>query len=306
MLSKIANRSALLPAAVVVALSLVLSFGYPQPVVERNRLMLAWLRLALLSEEPHRFYQMPLADATKSKFTVLAGRLGALCDASPEQSGAVCWRAQMARLIAAGADERDRPVQPGHRPGDAPRQEMLADVAGDLAYAEGRRDAAIEVWLAYLPASAIIYKAEAVLAQGDEDVAVRLLDGLKIERFPQPEGAHLAQVLVELGKLSLDRRQFAEAESYWRWAIIQSPERDTYYVGLGRALAGQQRWGEAAMAYQRAIRLAPDKAQHYLRLARVLIQAGEAEEALLALQRAGELEPDNAAVRRLLDRLGQK
>jgi tetratricopeptide (TPR) repeat protein len=178
---------------------------------------------------------------------------------------------------------------------------MLAQVAGDVAYAEGRYDAAVAIWSQHLPPIALIYKAETVLAHGDSQTAIALLTGIPEQRYPQPAGGRLAGVLVELGNATLDGSNFVDAESYWRWALIQSPGRDNYYVGLGRALAGQQRWDEAAAAYQAAIRLAPDKAQHYVRLARALMQMGEADQAILALRRAVDLEPDNAAALRLLD-----
>ena len=300
MLSKIAYRSALLPAAMVVALSLVLALTYLQPIVERNRLMLTWLRFVSLSEEPRRFYQTPLTHDTKSEFLALADRLDALCQASSGRTGAVCWRADMARLVATGV-QPDRPIQLNHARVDATGQMMLAQVAGDVAYAENRRAAAVAIWLQHLPPIALIYKAETVLAHGDSQTAIALLTGIPEQRYPQPAGGRLAGVLVELGNATLDGSNFVDAESYWRWALIQSPGRDNYYVGLGRALAGQQRWDEAAAAYQAAIRLAPDKAQHYVRLARALMQMGETDQAILALRRAVDLEPDNAAALRLLD-----
>ena len=304
MLSKIAYRSALLPAAVVVTLSLMVALTYLQPIVERNRLMLTWLRLVSLSEEPHRFYQTPHTAVTKYQFSTLAGRLDALCRASSGRAVAVCWRAEMARLVAADA-QLDQPVQLDRVGVDATRQMMLAHVAGDVAYAEGRSDAAVAVWSQSLPPDTLIYKAEIVLEQGDGETAARLLESVERRRFAQPAGGRLARVLVELGGASLDDSNFVDAESYWRWALIQSPERDTYYVGLGRALAGQQRWEEAAVVYQDAIQLAPDKVQHYLRLARALVQMGEADQAISVLEHAAELEPGNAAVQRLLNQLGQ-
>ena len=288
----------------VVALSLVLALTSLQPIVERNRLMLSWLRFVSISDEPHRFYQTPLTHNSKAEFLALAGRLETLCRASPGGAVAACWRADMARLVA-GEVQPDRPLQPGHSYVDTPRQMMLAQVAGDVAYAEERYDAAVAIWSQHLPPGALIYKAETVLEQGDIETAARLLDRLEWRRFPQPAGGRLTQVLVELANATLDNGDFIDAESYWRWAIIQSPQRDTYYVGLGRALAGQQRWGEAAVVYQDAIQLAPDKAQHYLRLARALVQMGKADQAILTLQRAAELEPANPAVQRLLNQLGQ-
>lgn len=305
MLSKIAYRSALLPAAVVVALGLVVALTYLQPIVERNRLMLTWLGLVSLSEEPHRFYQTPLTDATKYRFSTLAGRLEALCRAAPGGAVAVCWRAEMARLVAADAQPY-QPVQVDRVGVDATRQMMLAHVAGDVAYAEGRSDAAVAVWSQSLPPEMLIYKAEIVLEQGDGETAARLLERVERRRFAQPAGGRLARVLVELGNVGLDDGNFIDAEPYWRWALIQSPQRDTYYVGLGRALAGQQRWEEAAVVYRDAVQLAPDKVQHYLRLARVLVQMGEADQAISVLEHAAELEPGHAAVQRLLDWLGEE
>ena len=288
----------------VVALSLVLALTSLQPIVERNRLMLSWLRFVSISDEPHRFYQTPLTHNSKAEFLALAGRLEALCRASPGGAVAACWRADMARLVA-GEVQSDRPLQPGHSYVDAPRQMMLAQVAGDVAYAEGRYDAAVAIWSQHLPPIALIYKAETVLAHGDSQTAIALLTGIPGQRYPQPAGSRLARLLVELANSRLDGGNFVDAESYWRRALIQSPERDNYYVGLGRALAGQQRWGEAAVVYQDAIQLAPDKAQHYLRLARALVQMGKADQAILTLQRAAELEPANPAVQRLLNQLGQ-
>lgn len=223
----------------VTMLSLVLALRYIQPIVERNRLMLAWLHQALLSDEPHRFYQTPLTDTTIFEFSALAGQFDALCQSSPDKDAPVCWRAEMAHLTAGGA-QPDWSLQPAGSYTDA-RQMMLAHVAGDVAYTEGRRAAAVAIWAQHLPPASLIYKSQTMLALGDRQRAIALVARVPGRRFPQPVGGRLAQVLVELGNVHLESGRFVDAEFYWRWAIIQSPERDNYYVGLGRSLAGQQR-----------------------------------------------------------------
>jgi tetratricopeptide (TPR) repeat protein len=237
---------------------------------------------------------------------MLASHFEALCNAANSDQDGFCWRADMVRMITEISQD-DVLAQLDRYEPESTEQIMLAALAGDVSYANGDSDSAIEIWRQFLSAEMLVYRARVAVQRQDHRVAFALLASLGQGYVPDSgqQRTYLAAVLAQLARFSAESANFAEAELYWRWAALQLPEQAAYYYGLGQALAHQERWDEAAAAYVDAIDLDPNRAHFYAGLAHALVRLGETDQAVGAARRALELDPDNAAAQRLLQRLGQ-
>jgi tetratricopeptide (TPR) repeat protein len=294
------------PAVFVCVIGLALAFTGPLArAFGRNSLMLTWLHLMPRSTgESNLFLTSDLNGYPPSRFLALARQLEALCELAYSEEGEPCLRADIAHaLVDVSRDEilvrLDRYEQ-----GSTP-QLMLATFAGDTAYIQGDRDTAVEIWKRYLSPNLLVFRAGAATERGDWGVASALLGSLEQGYVPgsRQQQAYLAAVLVKLARSSAAEAEFADAESYWRWASFVLPEQAVYYYGLGHTLVRQERWQEAAAAFRNAIALDSSKAQYFAGLAQALVQTGQTEEAIYAARRALDLDPNNKTAGRLLQRI---
>jgi Flp pilus assembly protein TadD len=122
---------------------------------------------------------------------------------------------------------------------------------------------------------------------GRQDIAAArksLLKAVEIAPF-------YAEVWNELGVISYQTREFAEAEEYFRKALEQEPGYYAPLVNLGGALLDLHREEEALPINQRAAAMAPDDALPHAQLGLNYFRLRRYEEAEAHLKRAKTLDP---------------
>ena len=268
--------------------------------------MVTWLQSVTLLETPDLPWVEKLTDSTQARFLVLARRFDVLCQTSFSEKDATCLRASMAQFIVADGQDRLLPKLERYDQKSI-EQTMLSALAGDITYANGDLDAATEIWRQHLPPVMVISRAREAVRREDYAVASALVARLGYGYVPDsiPARFQMAEALVKLAQFHSVSGEFADAEYYLRWAILQSPKQAVYYNGLGNTLAGQGHWEEAMIVYQATIQLDPKEALYYIGLAQTLTKMGKTEQAILAAWQALELDPNNASAQRLLQKSGQ-
>ncbi|MFB3922870.1 MAG: tetratricopeptide repeat protein [Terriglobia bacterium] len=88
-----------------------------------------------------------------------------------------------------------------------------------------------------------------------------------------------APALVELARLSMEDRQFGEAESFARHALQTDSKDPMAHLLLGRTLLAQERLPESARELETASQLAPDSAAVRFQLATAYRKLGRNQEA---------------------------
>jgi tetratricopeptide (TPR) repeat protein len=120
--------------------------------------------------------------------------------------------------------------------------------------------------------------------------AGRALDArLCCQRALARDGAH-ADALHLMGVLSLNDRQYEEAEEWLSRAIRHDPKAQ-YLTSLGTALLLRQRHHEAVQVFDKAVQLKPDDADLWKNLGLALVEAGRPSEAILTFRQALKLNP---------------
>ena len=181
---------------------------------------------------------------------------------------------------------------------------MLGLLAGDTAYSVGATEVAVTIWSRHLNPRLRVSRARLLVQKPDFDASLRLTDGL--QTYVPTSQAERAETAALAARLADDCEQdglFATAESYWRWAILQSLQRASYYARFGGVLEAQGRLAEAAQAYELAVQTQSDQLGYHLQLARAWIKLGNDKSALESVRRALELDPNDQAARSLLRRL---
>jgi serine/threonine protein kinase/Flp pilus assembly protein TadD len=147
-----------------------------------------------------------------------------------------------------------------------------------------------EVAVAKQPPAALILLKNALLREGGEKSAVRLLRRAQ-QQFPGD-----FWINHELGTVLLNARppRPDEAVTYFRIAVALRPHNCGVHLNLGFALNKRGDLPGAIAAYQKAIDLNPGYAAAYNNLGNALRHKGDLAGAMAALQKALDLDPDYA------------
>ena len=100
-------------------------------------------------------------------------------------------------------------------------------------------------------------------------------------------------LLFNLGRLSLDRKRYGDAESWLSETVRSTPSDAEAWCSLGIAQARQGRPEEALASVDRAIALQPELAAAHSERGAVLSALARLDDALDSYARAVELEPDS-------------
>jgi Flp pilus assembly protein TadD len=118
--------------------------------------------------------------------------------------------------------------------------------------------------------------------------------------------SNLNQILVDAAQKQVTAGNDDSAELYWRWAIIQFPERANYAFNLGMTFYRRERFEDALFPFQEAVRLSPESTSYQVRLAQTLIQLERIDEARAIVVNILELDPTNEIARALHEQLNNR
>lgn len=128
--------------------------------------------------------------------------------------------------------------------------------------------------------------ARLALMQGDPDMAIRRLSGLQAT-------AHNSDALALLASAYSQKKQYAEAEKYYRSSLQLNPGNSAAHSGFGLLLADTGRLEDASKELQKAVALDPGAQTVWLRLGIVQQKLGRHAEAVIALRTAVALNPNS-------------
>jgi len=111
-----------------------------------------------------------------------------------------------------------------------------------------------------------------------------------LERFATLPLGH-GRTGVTVGRVYLDRGDYAQAERWLRRALVENPEHPLAHSFLGMVYESTGRPVEAGEAYARAVEIRPDKIELRVLFARSLLASGRLEEAVPELEWVLEREP---------------
>ena len=119
----------------------------------------------------------------------------------------------------------------------------------------------------------------------------------RVERmFPD-----LAEFLVPLGTLYLDKGDTAKAIGLFQRIVARNPRNPEAHYYLGATLVYQRRMDEAVREFETAMQLDPDYPQPFFGAYYALWESGQRERAVSYLERWANAHPDDAQARDLLD-----
>jgi len=104
-----------------------------------------------------------------------------------------------------------------------------------------------------------------------------------------------ARDAFNVGRAALDAENYDEAITQLKLAIAQDDTQHVIYANLADAYSATRQWEDAATNYRMALVLAPLEGAYYNNLGIVLGSAGKTEEAIAALEKTAELNPETAS-----------
>ncbi|MBN1341204.1 MAG: sulfatase-like hydrolase/transferase [Phycisphaerae bacterium] len=102
-----------------------------------------------------------------------------------------------------------------------------------------------------------------------------------------------ADLLLKLGRLLNQEKQYDQSERYLRQGIALSPNSAELHCELGTSLAARRQVQDAAKAYMEALRLDPSNADALSRAGLFLAQTGQFQAALPVMRRAVASRPNS-------------
>ena len=119
----------------------------------------------------------------------------------------------------------------------------------------------------------------------------------------RPAAQILSQVLVDAGRVYEARKQYEQAETYWRRAATLDPANTASRIQLVNRYRSTQRARDAVEVCEQLRRLDPDNATYHLVTGMTLADLRQFDAALAAMQRAIELDPDDERIQKAYQRL---
>jgi tetratricopeptide (TPR) repeat protein len=188
------------------------------------------------------------------------------------------------------------------------QQTIVASYAGEIWYGAQRQSDALNIWGTWLTPNQKIDKASRLYQAGQAEDALLLVHTLDLENRVESgiRRSNLNQILVDAAQKQVTAGNDDSAELYWRWAIIQFPERANYAFNLGMTFYRRERFEDALFPFQEAVRLSPESTSYQVRLAQTLIQLERIDEARAIVVNILELDPTNEIARALHEQLNNR
>jgi len=131
-----------------------------------------------------------------------------------------------------------------------------------------------------------------------------------ISGFGQPQAESRsrlkAQAAYYLGLIKVSRRDWEQAERFFRLALELKPDLAEAYGNLGKLAEVKGDLDAAAAFHSRAIQLSPRNPLHYYNRAATYLNLGQIELAGQDLESALQLDPEFDPARKLLKEIGEK
>ena len=110
-----------------------------------------------------------------------------------------------------------------------------------------------------------------------------------------------AEGYVKMGRLFLQRQDFAKAAASFNRAREHDPRNADAIAGLGQIAYQQSKYDDAAVHFRAAVRLSPGRASFHVWLGHSLLGGGHAREAEAEYKAALQLDPNNGPAKQGLD-----